>query len=186
MRTTQEVPQGGRADPAAVGRTLTEMLLQGRDSLPAAPNGRPLAPSSSYVAQVRKEMANERSREFQRIWAVCQCDLKDGVPLPLVTAALRQMLTLLDVEAVAQEADRRTPCVRVLGKAWRRETRYQGDYDVAQVWAVEEPENPVALSNALHFSARYTVAQAAFDRIVSGLLHRVRHAAPTDGLRIVR
>jgi hypothetical protein len=187
MRTPQDVAEAGRSDPALVGRTLTTTLLQARTTLPHAANGRPLAPNSDYVKQVRKEMSQERSQEFKRLWAVCQCDLADGVPLPLVTAALRQMLTLLEVESAVQVAERRESTPRVLPILLRKETRKQGELDIAQLRALEMPECPNTLAAALFAGEHYLAAYHEWASALSTILHRIRHTSrPAGIMRIAR
>lgn len=187
MRTPQDVPEAGQSDPALVGRTLTTTLLQARTTLPHATNGRPLAPSSDYVGQVRKEMATERSQEFKRIWAVCQCDLKDGVPIDRVTAALRQMLTLLDVEYETQIDRRWEPSARMLHIVTVKETVDEGALNVMQHRVQRTPDCAVTLRKALNAGTQYLSSYREWEKVCAALLHRVEHTTSNAGImRIAR
>jgi hypothetical protein len=173
------------ADPETVGRTLTDTLLLGRAALPLAANNKPTKLSKPYAQKVAEEMSQGRSQEFKRIFAVCQCMLADRVPLPLVTAALRQMLTMLEVESAALAAERVSSTPRVLPILLRQETRAQGHLDLAQLRVLETPECPNALGDALHAGAKYLSAYQPWAKALVGLLHTTKHV-PQDGLRIMR
>lgn len=175
----------GRSDPQAVGDTLTATLLKAREALPLAPNNKHVPLSDAYAQGVVEEMSKKRSQEFKRIYAVCQCMLADGISLPLVTAALRQMLTMLEVESVALVAERRsTPSV--LPILLRNETRKQGTLDVAQLRVLETPDCPNTLSAALFAGEHYLVAYDQWAKALVALLHTVQHGASVRPVRIVR
>lgn len=182
MRTPLQQVKGSPTDSDAVGRTLTAAFLKGRELLPLAANNKP-SMSNPFAARVAKEMSLERSKEFKRLWAVAECMVRDGVPLALVTAALRQMITMLEVESAALIAERMSTTPHVLPILLRQETRAQGRLDIAQLRVLEQPECPHTLSDVLYESSRYTATLDAFLRAVTGLLHRTQHVSPTAGLR---
>jgi hypothetical protein len=185
VSTPLTLAKGSKSDPEAVGRTLTDTLLKARETLPLAANGQHVCLSDPYAAKVAKEMAQGRSQEFKRIWAVCQGMLADGVSLPLVTAALRQMLTMLEVEAVTLTALRRETTPRVLPVLLRRETRKQGDLDLAQLRVLEAPHCPNTLSAALFAGEQYLSAYDAWGKAIVGLLHDLQHQ-PKTHMAVVR
>lgn len=185
MSTSLTLAKGSKSDPEAVGQTLTETLLKARESLPLAENNKHVTLSDPYAAKVCKEMASGRSQEFKRIWAVCQGMLADGVSLPLVTAALRQMLTMLEVESVTLNAMRRETTPRVLPILLRRETRRQGDLDIAQLRVLETPNCPNTLAAALFAGEQYLAAYDAWGKALVGLLHDIQHQ-PKSRIAMVR
>jgi hypothetical protein len=186
VSTPLTLAKGSKSDPEAVGRTLTDTLLKARETLPLAANGQHVCLSDPYAAKVAKEMAQGRSQEFKRIWAVCQGMLADGVSLPLVTAALRQMLTMLEVEAVTLTALRRETTPRVLPVLLRRETRKQGDLDLAQLRVLEAPHCPNTLSAALFAGEQYLSAYDAWGRAIVGLLHELQHQPKRHQMSVLR
>src|SRR5690349_12943561 len=114
MKTLLQDANARRSNPEAVEATLLATLQKARDAYPKAENGKHVLMSDDYAAKVLADMSMGRSHEFKRIYAVCQCMLADGISLPLVTAALRQMLTMLEVESVALLAERRNTTPRIL------------------------------------------------------------------------
>lgn len=165
---------------------MTATLLRAREALPLAENNKHQPLSDRYARSVVKDMSEGRSQEFKRIYAVCQCMLADGISLPLVTAALRQMLTMLEVESVALVAERRTTTPRLLPILLRSETRKQGLLDVAQLRVLETPDCPNTLSAALFAGEIYLAAYEAWAKALVALLHTVQHGAPASPVRIVR
>ena len=162
MRTT---PQDAAVrDHPDLGTALTTLLLHARDALPKALNGRPIPPSDPRARNVRHEMQQGRSREFSRLLAVMRCDLKDGVPFPLVIAPLRQMLATLERDAVAQHEARRLE--RPLTALIQRETKAQARFDLAELKVAESPACETALSEAIREA---TTHEAAIEAVREGL-----------------
>ena len=144
-------------DPA---EALTQLLLQGRDALPHAQNGRPIPPSDPRAANIRKEMQQGRSREFHRLRTVMACDLRDGVPFALVVAPLRQLIADMEVEAVAGMLHRPVPALL------RRETKAQAVCDLAELKVAASPTCEQALREAIREASQH---EAAIVDLRSGL-----------------
>lgn len=185
--TTQDRSRGGSSDPADI---LTEQLLSGRDILTRAANGHTKAVSDPYAAQVRRDMRQGRSAEFKRLRAVAICDLKDGVPFPLVVAPFRQFITDLEMEAVTLHREKTE---RPLPALVRTETKAQSALDLAQLRVVESPTSTQALEDALREAGMYRSALDAFtagcERTLSVIrcgARRVYGARTTTTIQVIR
>lgn len=169
-----------RSDPEIVGDTLTNTLLRAKDALPKAENGKTILLANPYAAKVAEEMAQGRSREFKRIYAVCQSLLLDhDVSLPLVTAALKQAITMLEVEHAGRIVARMNTTPRILWIKHRNETKWQGSLDVWQIRADETPYCVETLTGALAAGEQYLAAYEEWARVCVGLLHEQKHAIPS-------
>lgn len=155
-KTPQDRADGDRPD---LGTALTTLLLHGRDALPHALNGRPIPPSDPSAANIRREMQQGRSREFHRLLTVMLCDLKDGVPFPLVVAPLRQMLATLEREAVKRHQAARLD--RPVMSLLVRETKAQARFDLAELKVAESPACEAALQEAIREASAHEAAIVA-------------------------
>jgi hypothetical protein len=117
---------------------LMALQFSQRGALPRAENGRTIAPSDSYAAQVMKDMTGGRSAELRRLVAVWVCNLRDGVNLPTVKLILRRIESILDVEAGTYRP-------RSMIALHRRETREQGVLDLAQFRTTQDESDLEAL-----------------------------------------
>lgn len=143
VRTTQDRAIAGLD---GIAQDLLSLVISARDALPHAPNGQPPAPSSTYVANVRREMKQGRSQEFRRLYAVAACDLADGVPFSEVIAPYRRLIAQLEVVAVAgalRKPDRPTPTLV------RQMVKESAEAVAAGVTLVQREDSPEALQATL-------------------------------------
>jgi hypothetical protein len=142
VKTTQDSVGVG---PGTLGEMLTEEVRKQRASLPHAPNGSPKAPSDPYVAQVLKDWGQGKALVFPRLHAVLRCNLKDGVPIAVVTRELYLLIADLEAEAeLISSAEKQ----RALGPLMRLETKRQCDVRCAEIAVLERPDD-VSANRAL-------------------------------------
>ena len=176
---------GTTLDRAAVGRhtlaqALTELMLDSRDSLPHARNGRPGAPSDPRAAQVRKDIGQLRANPFGQILTVLECDVRDQVPVADVVAPLRQLIAHLEVIGVAGHRTIERPIVTLI----RAETKAQCRADLAELRVAEHPDDATALAEAIREVEGHEQALVAVKHACVQRLAVVRVASrPVHGVR---
>lgn len=174
---------GTTLDRAAVGRealaeALTTLVLESRQTLPRAANGRPMAPSDARAAQIRKDMGQGRALPIHSLLTVLECDVRDQVPFSEIIAPLRQMIAHLEVLCVAGAL---RPAERPMPSLVRSETKAQGRADLAQLRVMERPECPSSLEDAIRESSQHRSALATFEIACEQQLAKVRTARKPAG-----
>lgn len=135
--------------------TITTQLLDGRQLLPSAANGRPPLPADPHVAHTMHAMRNARSTPVYALLSVAKANLEDGVPYSEVIAAFRAMERAVEVLALSHEARKRVIADRPIPTIMHRETKAQARLDLAQLKLAESPESAEALADVLAEARRY-------------------------------
>lgn len=184
---------GTTQDRAGVGRiilaeALTMLQLDAREGLPHARNGQPIAPSSDYVAQLRRDMKIGKAVPWNMVLEVAECDLRDGVSLSVVGAPFRQALAHL--AEIAKRIEKKLD--RPLMVLMLNETRAQGKADVAQFRAAEPTRSVAVLEAAVRDVAEH---RDSLNAVIDGLERELaiarnaetpmRHAAPRARMAVL-
>lgn len=136
-----------RVDRSTIAAMINQALLSNRDALPKERNGRPMAPSDVYVAQLRKDIGQGRSNPVAQLLALGECDVCDGVALDRVVGPLLQLVAHLELRVREREA--RHPMTRPLMTLVRAETRMHCKASLAELRAVDSPASLEALNEVV-------------------------------------
>lgn len=110
-------------------------------------------------------MGHGRSKPFEYLLTVAQCDLADGVPFSVVRAPFDQFIHELEVLAVADYARKLDhPLPILIQRESLAETREEGKLNVAQEKVVGAPSDPATLEHFLREAPRY---RATLDRVTA-------------------
>lgn len=182
MGTTLDHATVGCLNLTDVADRLVETQLKTRDGLPHANNGRPKAPSNAAAAQIRKDMKNGRSSEYERLLTVVDTDLEDGVPYDIATAPLQRMLTFLKIRADAMHRGRE----RSLPRCIRDEARTQHALEMVD-WRLMETASrpsPAELEEAIRKAEVHIAALRELQRGCDEALVAAEHAPAASASRI--
>jgi hypothetical protein len=157
MDSTQEIAGVGTGSPREraeiISGELVKLTVKSRHMLPKAANGQHIAPSDPAAANILRDMNSGDSREWFRLYTVGACNIADGVPVNVVTAAARQYIA--EMEALAAARERSGTFLRPLGPVFSIETKAQSRLDLAQLKLAESPDSVEALEMVLAEADRY-------------------------------
>lgn len=139
----------------AVAQAMVNKQLAVRDCLPKAANGSHKAPSSPRAAQIMKDMRQNGSREYARLYCVGVCNLDDGVPLELAEAPILMLLAALREHAAARSRARTDrPVLSLL----TREAKAHAALPLDELRLANSPTSLAAIDEALADCERYEPA----------------------------
>jgi hypothetical protein len=147
--TLQRVKGGCDANIAAQAAMLTDQTLERRDILPRAANNKPMACSSVYAERVRKDMADGRSQEHQRLLAVDLCDVRDGVPVELVLMPRLRHIAIVKAALAQSAANHQLRALQIT------EMKFEHALNLAQRELDERPDDPAANARVVRAITAY-------------------------------
>lgn len=139
----------GRTVSRGIEGQLNELLLGGRQSLPATANYRPIAPPER-VARTRKMIVQGLCCPWRHLVEVSTADVEDGVPLSEVLAPYLRMIAYLEARAADRHVALRERPVPVLMQRAQKEA---GDLVGAMLRFASSPESTEAAEAVIREAA---------------------------------